>query len=97
MCQKRTSPEAKLSKRPRDAGRLTTHLGGIIMKLASRPSFRLVAAGVLSILLGLTGAWSQTARTVKIVVPSPAGGTAAILPRFLGRQISRTERPPLFP
>src|SRR5262250_258575 len=61
------------------------------MKLASRPSFRLVAAGVLSILLGLTGAWSQTARTVKIVVPYPAGGTADILARILGEQISRAE------
>src|SRR5262249_41392197 len=61
---------------PRDAGRLTTHLGGIIMKRPSRRSPYLVAAGALSILLGLTGAWSQTARTVKIVVPYPAGGTA---------------------
>ncbi len=84
-------PEAKLSNRPRDTGRLTTHLGGIIMKLPSRRSPCLVAAGALSILLGLTGAWSQTARTVKIVVPYPAGGTADILARILGEQISRTE------
>src|SRR5262245_9460859 len=70
---------------------LTTHLGGIIMKLPSRRSPYLVAAGALFILLGLAGAWSQTARTVKIVVPYPAGGTADILARILGEQISRTE------
>ena len=51
----------------------------------------LVAAGVLSILFGLTGAWSEPARTIKIVVPYPAGGTADILARILGEQISRTE------
>ncbi|HEX4828886.1 MAG TPA: tripartite tricarboxylate transporter substrate binding protein [Xanthobacteraceae bacterium] len=61
------------------------------MKLPSRRAPYLVAAGALSILLGLTGAWSQNARTVKIVVPYPAGGTADILARILGEQISRTE------
>ena len=62
------------------------------MKLPGRRSFNLVAgAGVLSILVGLTGAWSQTARTVKIVVPFPAGGTADVLTRILGEQISRAE------
>src|SRR5262245_52195927 len=61
------------------------------MKRPSRRSPYLVVAGALSILLGLTGAWSQTARTVKIVVPYPAGGTADILARILGEQISRTE------
>src|SRR5262249_39444729 len=95
MCQKRTSPEAKLSNRPRDAGRLTTHLGGIIMKRPSRRSPYLVAAGALSILLGLTGAWSQTARTVKIVVPYRAVGTADILARIRADQSSRTEGVPL--
>src|SRR5262245_61564635 len=61
------------------------------MKRPSRRSSYLVVAGALFILLGLTGAWSQTARTVKIVVPYPAGGTADILARILGEQISRTE------
>src|SRR5262249_38308627 len=65
--------------------------GGIIMKRPSRRSPYLIVAGALSILLGLTAAWSQTARTVKIVVPYPAGGTADILARILGEQISRTE------
>ena len=61
------------------------------MKLSSRRSPYLVAAGVLSILFGLTGAWSESAKTFKIVVPYPAGGTADILARILGEQISRTE------
>ena len=61
------------------------------MKPPGRRSPYLVVAGALFILLGLTGAWSQTARTVKIVVPYPAGGTDDILARILGEQISRAE------
>jgi tripartite-type tricarboxylate transporter receptor subunit TctC len=62
------------------------------MKRAGRRSLNLAAStGALLILLGLTGAGSQIARTVKIVVPYPAGGTADILTRILGEQISRTE------
>jgi hypothetical protein len=49
------------------------------MKLSSRRSPYLVAAGVLSIFFGLTGAWSETAKTIKVVVPYPAGGTATSL------------------
>src|SRR5215813_14695872 len=59
------------------------------MKFLSRRS--LYAAGALSVLFALTGAWSQSARTVKIVVPYPAGGTADILARILGEQIGRAE------
>src|ERR1700730_15917591 len=87
-------PEAKLSNRPWDAGRLCLQrlLAGIIMKLPGRRSLYLVAsAGALTILLELAGAWSQTARTVKIVVPFPAGGTADVLTRILSEQISRAE------
>jgi tripartite-type tricarboxylate transporter receptor subunit TctC len=60
------------------------------MKFSGRRSLNLVAsAGVLLILL--TGASSQIPRTIKIVVPYPAGGTADILTRILGEQISRAE------
>jgi tripartite-type tricarboxylate transporter receptor subunit TctC len=62
------------------------------MKLRGRRFLYLAAgAGALCILLGLTGAWSQTARAFKLVVPYPAGGTADILARIVGEQISRTE------
>src|SRR6266852_4122383 len=38
-------------------------------------------------------AWSQTTRTIKIVVPYPPGGPADILARLLGEQISRAQGP----
>jgi tripartite-type tricarboxylate transporter receptor subunit TctC len=47
------------------------------------------------VLLAPTGhdAWSQAARTIKIVVPFPAGGSADILARLLGEQIGKTQGP----
>ena len=53
---------------------------------------------VLRCLLGLClaimllpgqGAWSQAARTIKIIVPYAAGGAPDIVSRLLGEQISR--------
>ena len=49
------------------------------------------ALSILSVTLGNHEAWSQTTRTIKIVVPSPPGGTTDLLARLLGEQIARTQ------
>jgi len=46
--------------------------------------------GILSIALPDPAAWSQTARTIKIVNPYPPGGTADVVARVVGEQIGRT-------
>ena len=57
-----------------------------------RRNLRAVCWGL--ILLGLSGnAWSQSARTIKIIVPFPPGGTATILARLLAEQIGRVQGP----
>jgi tripartite-type tricarboxylate transporter receptor subunit TctC len=38
-------------------------------------------------------AWSQTNRTIRIIVPFPAGGVADILARLLGEQINKAQGP----
>jgi tripartite-type tricarboxylate transporter receptor subunit TctC len=48
------------------------------------------AACVADILSALSGsAWAPTARTIKIVVPFQAGGSATMLARLLADQIGR--------
>jgi tripartite-type tricarboxylate transporter receptor subunit TctC len=57
--------------------------------------FKRLAAGWVAIaLLAFTGheAWSQT-RTIRIVVPFPAGGSADILARLLGEHIAKNQGP----
>lgn len=44
---------------------------------------------ILSIAMLSPVAWSQTARTVKIVAPFPPGGSVDVLSRLLGEQISK--------
>jgi len=59
------------------------------MMLARRSLLLAVSAvGLLSL---DHGAWSQGARTIKIVVPFPAGGSADILARVVGEQVGRTQ------
>jgi tripartite-type tricarboxylate transporter receptor subunit TctC len=68
-------------KRPR---RQFLHLAAGVAALA--------ISAVLTALLG-QAAWSQTNRTIKIIVPFAAGGVADILARLLGEQISRAQGP----
>jgi len=49
------------------------------------------ALSILAVALANHGAWSQTTRTIKIVVPSPPGGTTDLLARLLGEHIARTQ------
>jgi tripartite-type tricarboxylate transporter receptor subunit TctC len=69
------------------------------MKLPHRRKFLHLAAGAaaLTSALGLSftdqAAWSQATRTIKIIVPLPAGGVGDILARLLGEHISKTRGP----
>jgi tripartite-type tricarboxylate transporter receptor subunit TctC len=61
--------------------------------------FLQLAAGAVTlpaffaIMIGLTGqsAWSQTTKTIKVVVPYPPGGNADILTRLLAEQVGRAQ------
>jgi tripartite-type tricarboxylate transporter receptor subunit TctC len=60
----------------------------------SRHQFGPLAAAVIAVtLLSLSDpvAWSQTTRTIKIVVPYQPGGANDVLARLLGEQIGRTQ------
>jgi tripartite-type tricarboxylate transporter receptor subunit TctC len=66
------------------------------MKLPRRPFLHLAAgAAALAVLVALAGdaAWSQTAKTIKIVTPVPPGGSTDILARLLAEQIGRQRGP----
>ena len=49
--------------------------------------------GLLSVIWSGQSAWSQAARTIRIVVPGPPGGGADILARVLGEQIGKSRGP----
>ena len=63
------------------------------MKLPRRKILQLAGAAAAVILVTLCGhgAWSQTARTIKVVVPYPPGGGADLVARLLGEQIGRAQ------
>jgi tripartite-type tricarboxylate transporter receptor subunit TctC len=65
------------------------------MKFPRRPFLDLRGAAVVLALFSFAladhGAWSQTARTIKIVNPYPPGGTADIVARVLSEQIGRSQ------
>jgi tripartite-type tricarboxylate transporter receptor subunit TctC len=50
-----------------------------------------VATAALSITLSGHGAWSQTARTIKVVVPASPGGVIDFLARVLEEQVGRAQ------
>src|SRR5262245_24516248 len=52
-----------------------------------------VALAVSVVALASQSAWSQSAATIKIVVPYPAGGVGDTLARLLVEQIGRTQGP----
>src|SRR5262245_12270728 len=51
------------------------------------------AAALIAVTLIGADAWGQTSRTIRIVVPFPPGGSADILARLLGEQISKSQGP----
>jgi tripartite-type tricarboxylate transporter receptor subunit TctC len=51
----------------------------------------IAGATVIFITLSGHGAWAQTTRTIKIVVPSPPGGGPEMLVRVLADQISQAQ------
>ena len=55
----------------------------------------IAAAALLFVSLALSQqrAWSQTTRTIRMIVPFPPGGSADILTRLLGEQINRANGP----
>jgi tripartite-type tricarboxylate transporter receptor subunit TctC len=60
------------------------------MNLGALRGIALTGAIVLALLSGQS-AWSQTPRTIKIIVPYPPGGTADIVARLLAEQIGRMQ------
>jgi tripartite-type tricarboxylate transporter receptor subunit TctC len=57
-----------------------------VLKLG-RAAATLTVISVILLALNSPGAWSQTARTVKIVVPFPPGGPTDTLARLLAEEI----------
>jgi tripartite-type tricarboxylate transporter receptor subunit TctC len=63
-----------------------------------RRRFLNLAAGAAALSVALAtllgqNAWSETTRTIRIVVPFPPGGSADILARLLGEQINKANGP----
>jgi tripartite-type tricarboxylate transporter receptor subunit TctC len=63
------------------------------MKTYCRDRFAVTLTAAILLALTGHGAWSQTARTIKIVVPYPPGSGPDILSRLMGEQIGRAQGP----
>ena len=72
------------------------HSEGTAMKFHRRRFLHLAgvaaAVAVLSVTVAGHGAWSQTARTIKVVVSVQPGGSSDFLARLLAEQIGRAQR-----
>jgi tripartite-type tricarboxylate transporter receptor subunit TctC len=53
--------------------------------------FAAIAVAVIFVVLPGKAAWSQTPRTIKIVVPVAPGGVTDMLARLLGEHIRHTQ------
>ena len=64
-------------------------------RFSRRPSVvaALAAVAVIFVNLSSHSAWSQSSRTIKVVVPFAAGGVADTLARLLAEQIGRAQGP----
>ncbi len=58
--------------------------------ISRRRFIRLAAGASPAFALAGNGAWSQTSRTIRFVVPFPAGGGADLLARVLAQQVGAT-------
>jgi tripartite-type tricarboxylate transporter receptor subunit TctC len=67
------------------------HIVGRMIKLARRGAVACLVLGLCWLVIG--GAWSQTAKTIHVVVPFPAGGAMDFLARVLADEIEKTPGP----
>jgi tripartite-type tricarboxylate transporter receptor subunit TctC len=66
------------------------HRGGLFLRLAARAvALPVICASAIAVTS--QDAWSQTARTIKIVAPAAPGGVGDTLARLLGEQIGRAQ------
>src|SRR5580693_95586 len=63
------------------------------MQCCSRTHLSAVVAAVIALALAGADAWSQSSRTIKIILPFAPGGPAYNAIRILGQQISATGGP----
>lgn len=72
---------------------MTTWKTSLAMIVSRRQFLRLAAGAAALTVVFSCGqeAWSQTSKTMKIIVPVPAGGAVDFLARLLGEQIGRSQ------